>query len=354
MTRTVRIISVTALLLVAIVAWLWLRTTPDTTKSPAGNTSKQGSITVSATLARTEHFSEALMLSGVVLPAEQVDVYPEVSGRVTSIEFTEGARVVAGQVLVRLYDADIRAQLKKLHAQFSLDSTQLVRYESMRKLDGVSMADLDAARAQVQVRKAEIEQTLALLDKTVVKAPFNGTLGLRMISKGAVVTPQTRLTSLADVSSLKVDISVPSRYSSSVHQGSSLQCVVQTHKGSDTVTATVFAEDPSVTQNTRTLRIRARIVGNHDVIPGSVVDVILHTSAIADAMMIPSQAIQQGMNGASVFVVKGGVVQEVPVTLGGRTADRVHVLSGLSAGDTVATNGLLVLKQGMTAHVTLQ
>ena len=352
MKRPIRIISIVALLLLGISAWLWLRGGSGTESTPsklAGASDK--AITVDAAVLKEEQFSESLMVSGEVIPSEQVDIYPEVAGRVVGIDFTEGARVVTGQTLVRLYDADIRAQITKFRAQLELDSSHLARYEAMKKVDGVSVQDLDAARAQVQVRKAEIEQQLALLSKTNIKAPFTGTVGLRMISVGAVISSQTKVTTLADVTSLKVDVSVPDRYAYSVHRGSTFRCVAHTNKESDTVMATVFAEEPVVSQNTRSLKIRARLSNNATIVPGTVVDVLLNTSVIPNAIMIPSQAVQQGMNGASVFVVKNGIANETSVVLGGRTANKVHVLSGIAAGDTVAVNGLLVLKQGMKVNV---
>lgn len=352
MKRPIRILSIIALLLLGIGAWFWLGGGSGTESTPSKMPGASDNVTtVDATVLTMEQFSESLMLSGEVIPSEHVDVYPEVMGRVVGIDFIEGSRVTAGQTLVRLYDADIRAQLKKLRAQLALDSSQLVRYEAMKKVDGVSVQDLDGARAQVQVRKADIEQQLALLDKTLIKAPFTGVVGLRMISVGAVVSSQTKVTTIADVTSLKVDVSVPDRYAYAVHKGSTFRCVAHTNKESDTVMATVFAADPMVAQNTRSLKIRARLANNATIVPGTVVDVLLNTSVIPNAIMIPSQAVQQGMNGASVFVVRNGIANETPVVLGGRTANNVHVLAGVAPGDTVAVNGLLVLKQGMKVNV---
>lgn len=355
MTRPIRTISIIVLLLLAAGAWFLFKPANEAAgPGPKGHNPNTNTVTITAARVTSERFSEALMLNGEVIPAEHVDVFPEITGRVVAIEFKEGARVTAGQTLVKLYDADIRAQLKKLRAQLELDSLQLTRYESMRKLDGVSMQDVDAARAQVHIRRADIEQTQAMLDKTLIKAPFTGTVGLRLISVGAVVTPQSKITSLADVSSKKIDVAVPDRYAYAVHVGNTIRCVMHTNRGSDTVHATVFAEDPVVMQNTRSLKVRALIQGANDAVPGTVVDVLLNTAAIDAAIMVPSQSIQPGMNGATVFVIKDGVVQETPVVLGGRTADRVHVISGLMPGDVVATNGLLVLKQGMTVKADIK
>lgn len=350
MTKAVRYILVAAALIASVGLFYWFRTTSLPNSQEGARKLPAADLRIQATVARAQNFSEALLLSGEVMPAEKVDVYPERMGRIVSVNFTEGSSVKQGEVLFVLDDVEERAQVQRLQAQFVIDSAQQHRLESLKKVDGVSMQDLDAARAQVKVRRAEIEQAASALEKTRIRAPFAGKVGLRMVSVGAVIGPQTLLTTVADVRTLKVDVPVPDRYAYAVTPGTRLSCIVHTNVGADTVIAVVYASDPAADQNTRTLRVRARLTSAEaKVVPGTIVDVVVNTSTIPNAIMVPSEAIQQGMKGASVFVIEHGLSKEVPVLLGGRTADRVHVLSGLSAGDTVAISGLMVLKNGMPA-----
>lgn len=351
MSKPVRYLVIGVLAALAIGAGIWYRTTSESPNAGGpGAQRPTGPVRVDAAVVHPVAFSESLVLNGEIMPAEHVDIYPEISGRIVGIDVREGAIVRPGQVLFRLDDAVQKAQLHKLQAQFVIDSVQLQRLESLKKVDGVSMQDLDAARAQVKIRKAEIESAEDALRKTRITASFAGKVGLRMVSVGAVVSPQTLLTTLSDVTSLKMDVSIPDRYAFTIRDGSTLRCVAHSNKGADTIQAQVYAQQPTLDQGTRTLRVRAHVPAKAAVVPGTIVDVILNTSAIPNAILIPTQAVQQGMKGASVFVLNGSRVREVNVELGGRTADKVHVLHGLTEGDTIATSGLLVLKNGMPAQ----
>jgi membrane fusion protein (multidrug efflux system) len=168
-----------------------------------------------------------------------------------------------------------------------------------------------------------------------------------------VISPQTLISTLADVSSLKIDVPVPDRYANAVTVGTVLRCVKRSNLGTDTILATVYATEPTLEEATRTLRVRARLASGARAVPGTIVDVILQTAAASNALLVPTEAVQPGMKGSSVFVVNNGIAREVPVVLGGRTERRVHVLEGLRTGDTVATSGLLILKSGMPALATV-
>ncbi len=342
-------ISIGLVTLVAILVLVLMNTGSNHQNSGSQVRSPAAALSVSATIVRAEQFAEELMLTGVVMPSEEVTIYSEVSGRIDSIYVQEGTVVQRGQIIASLYNADVRARLQKILAQYHLDSLQLERLENLRKIDGVSAQELDAARAQLMVRRAEIAEAKATLEKTRIVAPFSGTVGVRDVSPGAVVTTQSPIIKLADLRRLKLDVFVPDRYAQAVRIGGVLRCVIRHRLGTDTLNARVYAMDPSMESETRTLRVRCAIEPQSSsgiVAAGAVAEVRLGTAKLDRALLVPSESVQQGMKGSSVYVINNGVAREQPVTLGSRTSDKVHVLTGLVDGDTIATSGLLALKNG--------
>ncbi|KAB2893547.1 MAG: efflux RND transporter periplasmic adaptor subunit [Chlorobi bacterium] len=356
MHKTVRYVLIAIAAIAVIALFIVFRPAPQASVPMGGGRGAGQTLTVSGYVVHAAPFSEQLTVSGVVRASEEVTVYPEISGRVISIHAAEGSYVQANQVLVKLDDTEQQAQLARLIAQLRQDSLSLSRIKSLRSIDGVSVADLDAAETQLATRRAEIAQAKAVLHKTVIRAPFPGKVGLRNISPGAVVTPQTAIMKFADISTLKVDVSVPDRYAYAVGVGSVLMCSAPSRSGTDTVRARVYAVDPVVDADTRTLRVRAIIEkrgSGNTLVPGTVVDVNVGTATYPKALLIPTEAIQPGMDGSSVFVVNGGKAALRAVQTGGRSTSLVQIVHGISAGDTVATSGLLALKDGFPVHVQL-
>lgn len=281
---------------------------------------------------------------------ERIEVRSEVGGRITRIGFQEGARVRKGQVLVQMDDAELQARFKKLGRQLVLDIDRQTRYAALKNIDGVSQEELDGINAQVDVRRAEIEELQAQMAKTLIRAAFSGRTGLRQVSVGAVITPSTLITTLADDNTLKLEYTIPERYAAGIRIGERVAFTVRGRGVSDQQVASVYALEPGVDAASRAVRVRARIArGKADaaMIPGMFADVKLSLSNVSDALMVPSEAIVQDMAGASVLLVRNGTAQPTKVELGGRTPSHVRVLSGVSAGDTVLTSGLLMVKKNM-------
>jgi membrane fusion protein (multidrug efflux system) len=180
---------------------------------------------------RPSAFDESVSLTGSVVADERVDLRSEISGRVTAISFQEGSMVKKGQVLVQLFDADLRAQLSKSQQQLKLDQDKLNRFQLLRKVDGVSMEDLENAESNVEIRKAEIEAIRAQLMRTQIVAPFNGRIGLRNISVGTVLTPTMTIATLANEATLNVECSVPERFAPLIREGMMLTFRVRGRDG---------------------------------------------------------------------------------------------------------------------------
>ncbi|MGF7217532.1 membrane fusion protein (multidrug efflux system) [Spirosoma lacussanchae] len=290
-----------------------------------------------------QNLREDVVSSGSLLAAEQVDIYPELSARITQLNIREGQPVAKGALLVKLFDADLRAQLQKLQAQ--ADNARRTEERNKQLLDrgGISQQEYDIVTTNLRSSLADIELVKANLQRTEIRAPFSGVIGLRNVSPGAVVTPNTLIARLQQVSSLKLDFSIPEKYGSAVRVGSSISFLVDGARQPSQ--GIVYAIEPGVEEQTRNLRIRARVSnGSMTYRPGTFARVTL-TIQNEKSLVVPTQAIIPQTRTNQVVVVKDGKAQFKDVTTGLRTAGAIQILSGLSAGDTVATTGLLFLKQ---------
>ncbi len=299
---------------------------------------------------RSGEFQNRYTTSGTLLPNEEVAIMPEVSGRIVSISFAEGSLVRRGQTLVRLYDGDILASIKKLQAQRALQRTIQSRQEELVRIGGIARQDLDVTRTNIQAIDADISIQQAELRKTIVVAPFDGQAGLRGVSVGAVVTPSSVIAQLQQVNPLKLDFTLPARYGSQLRMGMEVLFVVS---GSlDTLKAKVRAVDPGADIQTRTVRARA-VVPNSDrgLSPGQFARVFVPLAAAESAILIPSQAVVPTTREKKVARVKGGKVEMTTVTLGARTESAVEITAGLEAGDTILLTGLMQAKSGAPVQV---
>ncbi|QJW89896.1 efflux RND transporter periplasmic adaptor subunit [Spirosoma taeanense] len=297
----------------------------------------------------SQSLKEEVVSSGSLLAAEQVDIYPEISARITQLNIREGQPVQKGDLLVKLFDADLRAQLQKLQAQ--ADNARRTEERNKQLLDrgGISQQEFDIATTNLRSSLADIELVRANLQRTEIRAPFSGIIGLRNVSSGAVVSPNTLIARLQQISSLKLDFSIPEKYGQSVHTGSTISFLVD--GASNPSQGVVYAIEPGVEEETRNLRIRAR-VSNPSLRfrPGTFARVTL-TIQNEKSLVVPTQAIIPQTRTNQVVVVKNGKAQFRDVKTGLRTAGTIQVLSGVQAGDTVATTGLLFLKPDVPVKV---
>ena len=194
---------------------------------PPGAAAKPKVVTAHAYVVTPSEYAPSYTASGQLMANESVDIHPEVSGRVTGIFFREGTTVRKGQLLLQVNDADVRAQVAKLQAQRSLQQTTLTRSEELVKIGGISRADYDAARTGVTGINADIATTQATLSKLQIHAPFDGIIGLRGISPGAIISPTTLIATLQQVSPLKMDFTVPDQYRDQLRLGESVRFYVE-------------------------------------------------------------------------------------------------------------------------------
>lgn len=308
-----------------------------------GKDGKGKSVTVAGIIAKTETFDNNLSLSGSIEANESVEIRSEVSGIVEGIYFQEGSNVAKGQVLFKVNDSELRAQLRQAQTKQGLASENERRAKLLLQKEAISQEEYDISNADFRSAQSQSQLIQAQIAKTAVRAPFSGKIGLRSISPGTYITPTILVANLVNISKLKITFSIPEKYSSQVKVNTELSFTVS---GSDTkYTAKVYAIEPGVDTNTRTLQIRAIAENkNGSLLPGSYANVELPLDEIKDAIVVPTEAIVPVQNGKKVFISENGKAKEVMVETATRTDASIVVLSGLKAGDTIITAGVMSLK----------
>jgi membrane fusion protein (multidrug efflux system) len=248
-------------------------------------------------------------------------------------------------MLVKINDDELQAQLVRGESRVAIAQTQAERQKQLFEKNFISKEEYDNALNELRVVQAETQLTKAQIAKTVIDAPFAGTIGLRFVSEGSYVSPAAVITSLQDNSRMKVDFAVPEKYSRMIGEGDSVTFRVQTI--AETFHATVYSTDSRIDETTRTLRVRAFTDNPQgQLIPGSFANVEVKLNP-RQSIMIPAFALVPVLRGHKVFIARGGVAEERPVVIGERTDNRVEIAQGLSIGDTVITSGILQLRAGM-------
>jgi membrane fusion protein (multidrug efflux system) len=307
----------------------------------AGN--KPPSPKVDGYIVRAQTVSEKLEIPGTLVSEDATEIHPEVSGRIVSLNVREGTYVGKGAVLAKLYDGDLQAQKRKLQVQLQIAQQTENRLEQLLKIGGISKEDYASSSLAVSNLHADLDIINTSIAKTVVRAPFNGKLGLKDISIGAYVTPQSVIAIIQKTTNLKIDFSIPEKYTNRLQKNQYINFTVE--GSSRNYTAVVTATDPNINQTSRTLMVRSQVKGDQTgLIPGNFAKVKLSFDPDPNALMIPSQAIIPQARGKRVVVFRGGSADFVDVTTGVRDSSLVQITSGLQQGDTVVVTGLLTVK----------
>jgi len=320
------------------------------TTSTQQATAKQPPMAVDIYLIKPTLINETIEVSGSLLADETTEIHPEISGRLVQLNIAEGRMVGKGALLAKIYDGDLQAQLKKLQVQLDIPKTNEERSAQLLKIQGISKADYDASLLNVNNIRADIAITRANITKTEIRAPFSGKLGLKLVSPGAFVTPSSVLTTISQVSQLKLQFSVPEKYGAEIKTGQTVSFTVG--GAPKTFLANVIATETTIGEETRTLTVRAR-VNNTDasLIPGAFATVKLILGNNPNAIMVPTLAVVPQGRKKQVYVFKNNKAVPTEVTTGVRDSANVQIVTGLYPGETLITSGLLFLKPGSDVRI---
>jgi membrane fusion protein (multidrug efflux system) len=303
---------------------------------------------VDVVIATAKQISNVIEANGTVIANELLEIHPEISGRLTYLNIPEGSTITVNTVIAKINDADLQAQLSKSKVQLDLAKKTEERLKKLLSVSGINQADYDLALNNVNNIKADIDILKAQIDKTVIKAPFTGLLGLRNISSGAYVTPTTALVTLQQIDKIKIDFTIPEQYTHLIKKG--IVIAVLTNFNKTKLKATIVATEPEINKTTRNLKVRA-VLNEGKLQTGSFVKILLQTGDNNQSIMIPTNAIIPDADSKKLVLVKDGKGKFVNVETGLRTASGVEITKGINVGDTVIVTGVLFVKNNAVVKV---
>jgi membrane fusion protein, multidrug efflux system len=310
---------------------------------------------IAAAEVKMESWQPALHSVGSMVAVNDVFVTSEVAGIVETIQFESGDAVEKGQTLLQLDDVVDRAELQSLRVDLALAQIQFERAEKLLAERTISQAEYDQNRARLESARANINSKQALIDKKKIRAPFSGQLGIRQVDLGEYLAPGAHIVSLQSMDPIYTDYTLPERYLSDLSVGQTIEIKIQSYPG-ERFEGRIQAINPGIDPGTRSIRLRAELANPDGRLrPGMFAEVRTLLPQRDDILTLPQQAITYAPYGDTVFVIeeKNGqlVVQRKPVTTGEVRNGRVEILSGLEAGDRVASAGQTKLRNDMAVEI---
>ena len=308
---------------------------------------------VDAIVLSEKDFANVISLSGSIEANENVEIRSEVSGIVEQIYFTEGTNVNKGQVLLKVNDIELRAQLSQATTKQNLASENERRAKLLLQKEAISQEEYDIASAEFRSLKAQSQLIQAQIAKTSIRAPFSGRIGLRNISPGTYVTPSTLITKLVSSNQVKISFSIPEKYATGVENNTIVKITMP--NSSESFSAKIYAIDPEIEIATRTLKVRA-IADNpaNKLIAGTFATVELPLKNIKNAILVPTEAVIPIQNGKVVYIASNGKAKEVKIETLTRTDKDVVVTSGIKAGDTLVVSGVMAIKNDSDIQIKIK
>jgi len=283
---------------------------------------------------------DAIAATGQIEAVQSVELRPEVDGRIVEILVREGQQVDAGTGLFKVDDAELKAQVARAEADRDVAQRNLERTKQLIAQNASSQADLERADAGYRSAQASYDLLKTRLDRTIVRAPFGGVVGRRLVSIGTYVNPQTPLITLQSVNPQHAAFNVPERYADRLRRGQLVSFHVAAIPGKNFSGEVVFV-DPVVELPGRTILIKARVPNSeHELQAGMFIEARLATDIRPNAVVVPEDALLPMQGATFVWVVKDGKATQRQVTVGVRTAGWAEVQSGVEAGDQVVVGGL--------------
>ncbi len=296
-------------------------------------------------IVKSAPFAQTLATVGTLRANESVTLVSEVSRRLVRIHVKEGSDIAAGDLLFKLDDSDLLAELGEIDARLKLAETNKNRVENLLPSKAVSQQELDNAHAALNILQAQRTIQSVQISKTEIRAPFAGRVGIRQVSEGAFVSPATPLIALQDVSRIKVDFPLPERYSGEVKSGQKFTFTIAGNGHVFEGAVTVL--EPAIDAATRSLLVRGLCSAPQGLLPGGFAEVTLTLDGLAHGFMVPSQAIVPSPRGQGIYLIENGKAKLQPVEIGIRTDVQVQILRGLEEDDRVATTNLLRIRPGL-------
>lgn len=319
--------------------------------TPAAAPPKPSGLPVKAEPVTVGSVVDEVTAVGSLLSDESVMIRPEIDGRIDSLNFQEGQPVSRGQRLVTIDASEYQAQLAAVTAELRTEKQRYTRAQELYQQKFITKEALDVQAGAVDRLEARVQEVQARVDKTVIRAPFAGVVGLRKVSPGAYVKAGDDIVSLGNSYTIKVDFRIPEVYLSKIRRDQPITVRVDAYPNQE-FHGEVYAIQPSVDTETRTVLMRARIPNKSlKLKPGLFARVALTTETRRNAISVPEEALWPQGTDNFVFKVVDGKVALTKVELGNRRPGEVEIIQGLAAGDVVVTEGQIKLRDGAPVMV---
>lgn len=306
---------------------------------------------VKVTMVRESAVTDDVTAVGSLLAEESVVIRPEIAGRIVKIHFAEGQSINAGAPLVSMDTSDLRAKLAANDADVTVNRQRFDRVRNMAGQKFMSQQAVEEASSNLARAQALKQETMAQLAKAEIRAPFKGVLGLRKVSSGAYLKAGEDIVNLEDIGSLKLDFRVPEAFLSKIAKDQEVNVRVDAFP-KDTFNGKIFAIEPAIDTQTRTVLLRARVPNAEGKLkPGLFARVNLILERRGTALVVPEEAIVPKGNLSLVVKVVDGKAEFVPVKIGRRRPGEVEIVEGLKVNDTVVTDGQMKLQPGAPVTV---
>ncbi|WP_426490689.1 efflux RND transporter periplasmic adaptor subunit [Hymenobacter sp. 102] len=316
---------------------------------PAGKGGGQ-KLPVQVYVVKATSLADEVAATGSILAEESVVIKSEISGKITSLNIREGQPVSKGQLLLSINADEIQAALKKQEYNIKLFRDQEKRQRTLLDKEYISAQEYEQANNQLLTAQADLQSLRASLAKAYVRAPFAGVLGLTTATVGTYVSPGAEITTLSKVKPVKINFTVPSRFSSLVRTGDPI--TITDEASNKKYEAKVYALDPQIDPVSRTQTVRARYANtNNELRPGAFVKVNLQLGQTSDALQVPTEAVIPEASGYSVYTVQQGKMVPKKVKIGVRSDRLIQITDGLAVGDSVIRTGILQVKPGDAVRV---
>lgn len=306
---------------------------------------KKQPIAVNAKILNYETLRDEFYSKGIILPDEEVDLAFESSGKITKIYFQEGTTVSKGDLLAKINDSQLQAELKRLESQLKLAEDRVFRQKQLLEKDAISQETYETVLTDLLILNADIEIVKAKIALTELHAPFSGIIGLRFVSEGAFASPSLVIARLTKFLPIKIEFSVNEKQANELKVGTSISFTID--NDTNTYKASIYAIESKLDETTLSLKARAIYQNtNGKIKPGFSTNVSILLKEIKNAIVVPSIAIIAEMGKDYVFVYNNGKAKQVFIQKGIRTASSVQVTDGLNLNDTLILSGVMQLRNG--------
>lgn len=350
MSKKVRILLVVIILLfiagMALYPFIKNKLSEEKEEAPVFKLSDKKVLNTNAVIIKNNTLNNIFRTTGILIPDEEVDLTFETSGKITNIHFKEGTQVRKGELLAKVNDKPLQAELQKLEAQLPLAQDRLFRQKSLLDRDAVSQESYESVNTELEKLKADIELVKSRIAQTELRAPFDGVLGLRLVSEGSYASPTTIVSRLTKIMPLKLEFSVNEAQANDVKAGTRVEFKMVNDLS--IYYATVYAVESKLDESTLSLKARAIFPNPGGKLkPGHSASVEIKLQEIQNTIVIPSISTIAEMGRDIAYLYKGGKAHQVVIKKGIRTASSVQVLDGINVGDTLITTGVMQLRDGL-------